>query len=120
MQCGEPGTWGSALCLSTSDMPSHCNSPPPGEDAFQGCLVGDVMHQDGDSVGFLGSTCTGRSTYQGTESFCRDSKVQFPQTSVAPRFQWAKGMERTSRSPTTSGTGQGEFTWESPNPPRPF
>eukprot|EP01084_Bolivina_argentea_P016370 30634_1 len=53
------------------------------EDAYgdkdkQGCLVGDIMYSDGDSIGIIGYTCNEYSdtTYIGTEQYCKKGKIK--------------------------------------------
>lgn len=79
VQCGEPGV-GVALCLDTTEVPSDCNgnattstsspasSPTSGEES--GCLVGDIMFMEGDSIGQIGLECLTSTSYNATESFC--------------------------------------------------
>ena len=83
VQCRNPGEKGAALCLSDPDnAPASCTfkSPESREllsdpTAAAGCLVGDIMYRDGDSVGVIGETCTGEASYSGTKSTCRNGKV---------------------------------------------
>lgn len=41
------------------------------------CLVGDIMHSEGDSVGTIGWEChkDNNKTYDGTESVCQNGQV---------------------------------------------
>eukprot|EP00747_Dinoflagellata_sp_TGD_P095595 gnl/TRDRNA2_/TRDRNA2_166526_c0_seq1.p1 gnl/TRDRNA2_/TRDRNA2_166526_c0~~gnl/TRDRNA2_/TRDRNA2_166526_c0_seq1.p1 ORF type:complete len:241 (+),score=25.18 gnl/TRDRNA2_/TRDRNA2_166526_c0_seq1:33-755(+) len=39
------------------------------------CLVGDIMYQENASIGYLGYYCTGKATFNGTQSFCRGGVV---------------------------------------------
>ena len=89
MQCGSPGTWGAALCLDSPEVPESCdafvgNDDPETTAGGEDCLVGDIMYRHGDSVGFIGETCTGESAFTGTESFCQDGQVRPPLPSPGP------------------------------------
>ena len=43
---------------------------------YADCLVGDIMYQEGDSVGFIGWECLNSTHFDGTESFCRNGVVE--------------------------------------------
>lgn len=43
---------------------------------YADCLVGDIMVQEGDSVGFIGWECLNSTHFDGTESFCRNGVVE--------------------------------------------
>ena len=43
--------------------------------ARQGCLVGDIMHMDGDSIGCIGLECINATSFIGLESFCADGNI---------------------------------------------
>mmetsp|Transcript_6171 Transcript_6171/g.17235 ORF Transcript_6171/g.17235 Transcript_6171/m.17235 type:complete len:330 (-) Transcript_6171:485-1474(-) len=63
---------GQAMCLTSPELPRSCDGP---SQPATGCLVGDIMHQHGDSVGVIGDTCAGNSSWNGTQSFCRNGEV---------------------------------------------
>ena len=76
VQCG-PRQWGAALCLSDPAVPEYCTNetlletePPALPPPSSGCLVGDIMYLEGDSLGFIGLECTNATHFDGLESFC--------------------------------------------------
>eukprot|EP00484_Ammonia_sp_Unknown_P013017 CAMPEP_0197072892 /NCGR_PEP_ID=MMETSP1384-20130603/210323_1 /TAXON_ID=29189 /ORGANISM="Ammonia sp." /LENGTH=560 /DNA_ID=CAMNT_0042511713 /DNA_START=122 /DNA_END=1805 /DNA_ORIENTATION=+ len=68
-QQGAPGTWGGAVCITRD-----CVEYDGKEDGD--CLVGDIMYQNGDSIGIQSDTCLDDEKYSGTESICNNGKVE--------------------------------------------
>ena len=39
-------------------------------------MVGDIVHSDGDFIGYIGLTCASdNSTFQSSDSYCRNGKI---------------------------------------------
>lgn len=83
-QCGKAGphaavcTWnfdaGSEGCVTGGSVEdvvevTHQGSNESGTTA-NGCLVGDIMYQVNQSIGYIGFLCRDNSTFLGKESFC--------------------------------------------------
>jgi len=86
VQCGSPGDRGAALCLNSPEVPEHCataaesqsiTDPVQNPVAAAGgdCLVGDIMYQNGDTVGTIGMVCVSSTEYSGAQSTCIDGEV---------------------------------------------
>eukprot|EP01083_Nonionella_stella_P222253 793277_1 len=39
------------------------------------CLVGDIMHRSGDSIGFIGLECIDSVNFDGIQSTCMDGEI---------------------------------------------
>eukprot|EP00747_Dinoflagellata_sp_TGD_P090540 gnl/TRDRNA2_/TRDRNA2_164731_c0_seq3.p1 gnl/TRDRNA2_/TRDRNA2_164731_c0~~gnl/TRDRNA2_/TRDRNA2_164731_c0_seq3.p1 ORF type:complete len:265 (-),score=23.67 gnl/TRDRNA2_/TRDRNA2_164731_c0_seq3:16-810(-) len=58
-----------------SSLPGWCLLATFFRAARSDCLVGDVMYAENQSIGYIGAACTDTSTFNATESFCRNGTV---------------------------------------------
>jgi len=63
-ECAAAGLGANVLSLGECPEPEEV-APPP-----EGCLVGDIMYQEGESVGYIGLECIDGSSFKAQSSTC--------------------------------------------------